>query len=144
MGGRGSTSKVLSNIDAKRYEGKRAERAKELVSKRVETISEESYLARAGFAFMGHAEPALHRQPRSNEKQRVKRANDADQRAREFDAQRSRLRAEYRAKVERGEIKSPSALDRLRQKTQGHEDNESTRAARRVLEKRAARRVQNS
>jgi hypothetical protein len=32
MGGRGSTSKILSNIDAKRYEGKRAERAKEIAA----------------------------------------------------------------------------------------------------------------
>ena len=49
---------------------------------------------------------------------------------------RESLRQEYREKVECGEIRPPSRIERLKQTARGHDDNESVQAARKILKKR--------
>jgi HD superfamily phosphodiesterase len=57
----------------------------------------------------------------------------------EYGIQREAAIAAYNALVEAGEIVDPDQTERLERKAQGHPDNDSVQAARRVLEKRKAR-----
>jgi len=49
---------------------------------------------------------------------------------------REKLRKEYQAKVERGELRPPTRTEKLIEIARGHIDNESVKAARRLLIKR--------
>ncbi len=135
---------MFSNIDAARNAPLRATRMKQIesdrASRKVEVATEEEYLARKGFVFMGSDDPGLHRSSnRISDKKRKRQAAVQAKKTAEFNEQRAKLRREYRDKLARGEIRSPSREETLRRIAEGHSDNESVRAARRLLEKRAAR-----
>ena len=48
---------------------------------------------------------------------------------------RNELREEYQLEVEAGRIRPPSRVERLKATAAGHPDNDSTQAARRILER---------
>ena len=101
------------------------------------SVTLEEYLAGQGYPHLGHAEPAMHRQPRSDEKLRDKRSATALLSATEYDEMRRQLSEKYNRLVEAGEIIPPTRIERLRRAAAGHPDNESTQAAKRLLAKLA-------
>lgn len=108
-------------------------------------MSEEEYLASKGLGGnitdylldklrLPHGETARQQKQREKETARVR----AD-----FDKQKEKARKEYRQKVANGELRKPTKqevkekeIDKLIKTANGHEDNESVQAARRVLAKR--------
>jgi len=60
----------------------------------------------------------------------------ADRDGREWAARRAALYQEWQHLAARGQVREPTYEERLIRTAQGHEDNESTQAARRVLAKR--------
>ena len=102
-----------------------------------QVMTEEEYLASKGYGSMGYSEPGLHKSSaRISQNVRDKQANQVMQKAEEYDAKREELRQEYQAKLESGEIRQPTKIESLLKTAQGHEDNKSVQAARRLLEKR--------
>lgn len=55
---------------------------------------------------------------------------------RELIERRNVLRKEYQEKVQSGEIRPPTRIERLIEYANGHPDNMQTQAARRLLEKK--------
>ncbi|MCM1159488.1 MAG: zincin-like metallopeptidase domain-containing protein [Bacteroidales bacterium] len=70
------------------------------------------------------------------ERQRQKRLNETDKAIRDYHSRRNEAIEEYHAKVEKGEIISKTKEERKLEKAQGHPDNASVQAARRMLVKR--------
>ena len=70
------------------------------------------------------------------EKQAKAMERDARRAAEEYHADRQAAIAEYHAKVATGEIVGKTALEQRIEAANGHPDNESTQAARRILERR--------
>ena len=70
------------------------------------------------------------------QRQRQKLENDAAKAQAEYTQKREAAIKEYREKVKSGEIKEKSRIDTLIDRANGNPDNESTRAARRLLEKK--------
>jgi hypothetical protein len=98
-------------------------------------MDEETYLATNGASRQDFGEPALHRQPRAKPDQIEKNANRQLEKDYELSARRDQLRKEYADKVASGEIRPLTRTEKLIQNANGHEDNESTQAARRILKK---------
>ena len=98
-------------------------------------MDEETYLATNGASRQDIGEPALHRQPRAKPNQIEKNANRQLEKDYELTGRRDDLRKEYADKVASGEIRPPTRTEKLIQSANGHEDNESTQAARRMLQK---------
>lgn len=99
----------------------------------------DEYANSKGAPFMGGAEPALHKnRPRSDRAhaENVSRMMDA---MRDNNELRDRLRGEYADKVASGEIREPTQIEQLAKTAEGHPDNESVQAARRLLSKRFER-----
>lgn len=69
-------------------------------------------------------------------RQRNKRISDCQKAITVFYEAKQEARREYRQKVERGEIRPPTALETALQVAQGNADSEQTQAARRLLAKR--------
>ena len=102
-----------------------------------EVMTEEEYLESKGYPFMGYSEAGLHKTSKSESTRSRKQAIDLVQdRALEYDKKREELRKEYQEKVESGEIRKPNAIEKALKTAQGHEDNPSVQASRRLLEKR--------
>lgn len=99
-------------------------------------MTEEQYLALKGFPFSGFGEPALYKGRQHSDKLQNKVVDRQDQINIDYFKQRQIYREEYRTKVEQGEIKPPTIIERLIENSKGHPDNEQTQAAKRVLEKR--------
>lgn len=110
------------------------------VKSELPAMTEEEYLSQHGASRQSFGEAALHRQPRSTQKERDKRAQAQGKKDADLEQQRDELRSEYREKIANGELREPTRTERLERAAQGHPDNESTQAARRVLEKRRAAR----
>lgn len=70
------------------------------------------------------------------ERQKKKFQKDAVAAADEYQKKRSAAIKEYQAGVKSGKIVEKSRIDVLLDRARGHEDNESTQAARRALKKR--------
>lgn len=70
------------------------------------------------------------------ERQKKKFQKDAAAAAVEYQKKRSAAIKEYQAGVKSGKIVEKSRIDVLLDRARGHEDNESTQAARRALKKR--------
>nr|DAZ78074.1 MAG TPA: hypothetical protein [Caudoviricetes sp.] len=70
------------------------------------------------------------------ERQKKKFQKDAAAAADEYQKKRSAAIKEYQAGVKSGKIVEKSRIDVLLDRARGHEDNESTQAARRALKKR--------
>ncbi len=102
-----------------------------------QVMTEEEYLASKGYGAMGYSEPGLHKSSaRVSQNTRDKQASQVMENAQEYDAKREELRQEYQAKVESGEIRKPTNVEKLLRTAQGHEDNQSVQSARKLLEKR--------
>ena len=69
-------------------------------------------------------------------RQRKQMEKEAEQAAREHSEKRAQAIAEYEQLVKSGKIIEKSLIEKLLDRAHGHEDNDSTHAARRVLEKR--------
>lgn len=100
----------------------------------VEVISLEQYLNQHGAFFMQGAEPAMHRTPGGFGKgQREKHLERVQLEMKENNDRRAQLSDEYNDKVRLGLIRPPTRIERLIATANGHEDNESVQAARRIL-----------
>ena len=114
-----------------------SEVAENLQDDSVQVMTEEEYLASKGYGAMGYSEPGLHKSSaRVSQNTRDKQAQQVMENAQEYDAKREELRQEYQAKLESGEIRKPTNIEKLLRTAQGHEDNQSVKSARKLLEKR--------
>lgn len=117
----------------------RAERDRPVVAKTA--MTEEEYLGAKGLSRLGFGDVALHRMPRMNEQNKTRKRLIEKQRQKDesYQSRRDAARAEYAQKKAAGEIREPSREERLAAIASGHEDNAQVQAARRLLEKRAAK-----
>jgi len=102
-----------------------------------QTCTEEQYLARNRASLLGLGNPALHNPaghvPRSRWRRYLNMQADADA---DLIARREQLREEYREKLAAGDLRRPTTIERLRETANGHPDNASVQAARRILIRR--------
>lgn len=70
------------------------------------------------------------------QRQQTKRINDGLQVAQEYSEKRQTAINEYQELVRKGEVRDKTSIEKAIDRANGHEDNESTQAARRMLEKR--------
>lgn len=70
------------------------------------------------------------------QRQQTKRINDGLQAAQEYSEKRQTAINEYQELVRKGEVRDKTSIEKAIDRANGHEDNESTQAARRMLEKR--------
>jgi len=117
----------------------RAEKGKPVVAKNA--MTEEEYLGSKGLSRSGFGDVALHRMPGMNEQNKTRKRLIEMQRQKDesYQSQRDAARAEYAQKKAAGEIREPSREERLVAIASGHEDNAQVQAARRLLEKQAAK-----
>ncbi|MES1933281.1 hypothetical protein T35B1_11757 [Salinisphaera shabanensis T35B1] len=92
------------------------------------------------FAIKRHAamtdlgEAALHKaHSRQSRRQRQRQLDAQQQRDQEWAVRRSQARDDYAAMIASGEIRKPTRRERLERTAQGHPDNPSVQAARRLL-----------
>lgn len=129
----------------KKENGPDVRRGKEEAVSEVPAMTETEYLASKGLdspmtdymldkTRIPHGETA---------RQRTKRNQKAEKAMNEHAAQKDAARKEYRDKIAKGELREPTKeeteqkrIDALIKTANGHEDNPSVQAARRVLEKR--------
>lgn len=99
--------------------------------------SEEDFLQSRGFGALSDYTIDKDRIPHGEtNRQRTKRLKDCETAITAFYEAKQAARREYRQKVERGEIRPPTALEKALQAAQGNEESEQTQAARRLLAKR--------
>ncbi len=100
-------------------------------------IDEETYLSINGASRQDIGDSALHKNKGNNsDKQWSKLVNAQLKKDQKLCELRQKLREEYQQKVEKGEIRPPTRIETLINIANGHNDNESVQAARRLLEKR--------
>lgn len=102
----------------------------------VPAMSEEEYLASKGYGSLVIGEPALAKGRQRSEKQQNKIVEMQSAKDKEYSDKREELRKEYRQKVESGELREPTTVEKLIKVANGNPDLESTQAARRSLKKR--------
>ena len=103
----------------------------------MKVMSEEEYLALHEASYLKGAEPALHRLPGGLPKSRKgKILEKVQSRMLDVERRRNELRQSYADEVEAGTVRPPSHVERLKRTAQGHPDNESVQAARRLLKKK--------
>ena len=114
-----------------------SEVAENLQDDSVLVMTEEEYLSSKGYSFMGYSEAGLHKGSKNESKRSRKQAVDLVQsRAQEYDEKRQELRKEYQAKLESGEIRKPTAIEKSLKVAQGLDERSDVQAARRTLAKR--------
>jgi hypothetical protein len=100
---------------------------------RVETLAQ--FASRNGLVTTadvdGHIHAGLRSKPQTKTYQRF-----YDKKLDELQTARDQTSAAYQDAIASGEVRGPSATERLIATANGHEDNSATQAARRVLEKR--------
>lgn len=99
-------------------------------------MDEETYLAVNGASNMGFGDSGMHKGGMSHGKaweDALKRQSLKDD---ELLAKRAQLQQEYRDKVQAGELRPPTVMEQRIFAANGHPDNESTQAARRMLAKK--------
>lgn len=104
-------------------------------AKNVSAKTFEQFAAENGVSALNRGDSALVRQPGASEKvirQNAKAQLSKDQ---ELATQRAELRKQYDQKVASGELRQPSRVEQLVATANGHPDNASTQAARRLLKK---------
>lgn len=103
-------------------------------------IDEEEYLSVNGASRQGIGDPALHKNRGSNSEvtwaKLVQAQADRDM---QLIKRRDELRKEYWLKVENGELRPPTRIERLQKIASGNPDNASVSAAIRLLEKHGLR-----
>ena len=99
-------------------------------------MDEEEYMSRAGYP-KGAMPHATFTRSTMNVSGRALRSYQKEhgQKLKAWTDARDRLRAEYRAKVQSGELEPRGRMAKLLAKAKGHPDNSSVQAARRVLTK---------
>lgn len=70
------------------------------------------------------------------DRQKKKRIAEGKKEAEEYQRKREQAKQEYQEKVKNGELRPKTNVERLVERANGHPDNPSTQAARRVAEKR--------
>lgn len=99
-------------------------------------IDLESYLAQRG-AHKSFGDPALHKtHTRHSKKTWQKLLDHQSTKDHSLAERRDRLRQEFHELVAAGVLREPTRIERLIRTAQGHSDNESVQAARRLLAKR--------
>lgn len=94
----------------------------------------EAFATRHGASRGDIGEAGLHKShTRISQKQWARKVQAADERNAAVIERRDELRREYAAAIARGEIRPPTRRERLRATADGHDDNESVQAARRLL-----------
>lgn len=111
--------------------------AKEKVSE-AEPKSLEQYLGERGLSspisdYMDDKLRLPHGETERQKKQRVKEGNEYSD---EYHKKRQQAIEEYNEKVANGELRPLTTIEQLFERANGHEDNDSTQAARRMLKKR--------
>ena len=102
--------------------------------KEPEIIDEETYLAMHGASKLDIGDAATHRRGQhDSDKSWSKVVNRQSKQDEELLNKREELRKEYQRKIESGELREPTRIERLVRTAQGSEDKESTKAARRIL-----------
>lgn len=99
-------------------------------------LTEEEYLSAKGYGAQGVGDVALHKGRQRTQRQQNRMTDKYLNDMRSYSSKREQLRQEYRTLVSKGKITPPSNIERLFRTARGNSDNESVRAARRVLEKR--------
>ena len=104
----------------------------------IPAMTEDEYLGSMGLSmplsdYMTDKQKIPHGETESQRKQRIR---EADRIANEYAEARKKAKAEYRRKIENGELREPTAIEKLEKVAAGNSDNESVQAARRALEKR--------
>lgn len=112
----------------------KTEEKEETGKKEVEALTEEEYLNKYGATFMAGSESALHHNIK-DDKNKQKHIEISSERMKDNNKKREELREEYKKKIESGEIRKPTRREELERIASGHEDNEATQAAKRLLAK---------
>lgn len=100
-------------------------------------IDEESYLAANGAGRGDIGEAGMHkRNSRQTDKQWKRIVESQSEKDSTVVARREELREEYNERVKAGEIRPPSEKEKIIATANGHPDNQSVQAARRIAEKR--------
>lgn len=99
-------------------------------------MDEETYLAIKGFGRNTMGDSALHKNKgRNSDKQWKKIIENQAKKDAIIYEKRNELRKEFAKKLASGEYRLPTRIETLIKTANGHEDNDSTHAARRLLEK---------
>ena len=102
----------------------------------MQVLTEEQYLSINGACRQSIGEAALHKNKgRNSDKTWRKMVDYQASKDRQLLAERERLRIEFAAKVEAGEMRQPSRVERLIATAQGMDELASVQAARAILEK---------
>lgn len=147
--GKKSTSAEESNGESKsgteKEDGRTAEKgrveskdtAKEKVSE-AEPKSLEQYLGERGLSspISDYMDDKLRLPHGETERQKNQRIKEGTEYSDEYHKKRQQAIEEYNEKVANGELRPLTAIEQLFERANGHEDNESTQAARRMLKKR--------
>jgi hypothetical protein len=105
--------------------------------KQTQKMSEEQYLSSQSAGRGDIGEAATHRSAANISKKQWQKTLDREaERSNDVVNKRDELRLEYEEKVKSGDIEKPSMLDERIATANGHPDNESTQAARRLLDKK--------
>lgn len=99
-------------------------------------LTEEEYLSVKGYGAQGIGDVALHKGKQRTQRRQNRLTDKYLNDMHSYSSKREQLRQEYRTLVSKGKITPPSCIERLFRTARGNSDNESVRAARRVLEKR--------
>lgn len=105
------------------------------IQEQPQVISEEEYLSQNGGCLMDLGEPALHKNIAYGSV-RMRYLKLQSEKDRFLLEKREQLRKEYSEKVRNGEIRPPTRIEQLIRTAQGHPDNLSVQAARRILTKK--------
>lgn len=111
--------------------------AKEKVSE-AEPKSLEQYLGERGLSspISDYMDDKLRLPHGETERQKNQRIKEGTEYSDEYHKKRQQAIEEYNEKVANGELRPLTAIEQLFERANGHEDNESTQAARRMLKKR--------
>lgn len=101
---------------------------------KIEIIDEETYLFINGASRQDIGDAAFHKN-KGNDKTWSKMINAQAEKDRKLLSRREELRTEYWSKVNAGELRPPTRFEKLISIANGHPDNESVIAARRILDK---------
>ncbi len=105
------------------------------MSNRIRIIGEEAFLEAHGAGMADLGDPSLHRLPGLHDHHPARLSAIRRQAAADhaWQERRQALRREYAEQVARGAIRPPTRTERLLATAQGHPDNASVQAARRLL-----------
>jgi hypothetical protein len=101
----------------------------------IPVMTEEEYLSSKGAGY-DFGDSAIHKGKQKTENQQDKIIDIQNEKDKDLQIRRDELRKEYQNKVNNGEIRNPTPVEQLIKSANGNLDNESTKAARRSLEKR--------